>query len=42
MRVPEWAKGIEARATDLRHRFDPVQEWVLVWIICRVLLSELV
>src|SRR3954449_3960626 len=35
MRVPEWAKGIETRATKFRHRFDPVQEWVEQSILWR-------
>jgi membrane protein len=35
MRVPEWAKGIEARAMAIRHRFDPLQEWVEQSILWR-------
>ena len=46
MRVPEWASGIEARATDLRHKFDPLQEWAersIFWKIWdRVLENEFV
>jgi membrane protein len=46
MRAPEWASGIEARATELRHRFDPVQEWAersIFWKVWeRVLENEFV
>ena len=46
MRVPEWASGIEARVVRVRHRFDPLQEWVersIFWKIWeRVLENEFV
>jgi|tagenome__1003787_1003787.scaffolds.fasta_scaffold20983719_6 membrane protein len=35
MRAPEWAAGIEARAMRVRHRFDPLQEWVESSILWR-------
>src|SRR5689334_18583581 len=34
--TPEWAKGIETRVMDVRHRFDPVQDWVEHSIFWRV------
>jgi membrane protein len=43
MRVPEWARGIEARVTEIRHRLDPVQEWVersIFWKIWERLLEN--
>ena len=44
MRAPEWAKGIEARATRIRRRFDPIRQWVersILWQIWeRVLENE--
>src|SRR5882672_3184071 len=46
MKVPGWASGIEARATELRHRFDPLQEWAersIFWQIWeRILENEFV
>jgi membrane protein len=46
MRVPDWAKGVEARAMRVRHRFDPIQAWVersIFWRIWeRVLENEFI
>ena len=46
MRVPEFAKGIEARAVRIRRRFEPVQEWVersILWQVWeRVLENEFI